>query len=141
MGIYVADASGNVRTVADTSGPYIFLRSPSINNNGDVVFIGQTANDSMGLYTGADPVADKVIESGDRLFGLRAAAFDAYADSINDSGVVAFTYQSFTGDGPRTGVAVARPVPEPGGLAVMALGAVMLLRRRARGRRAGRAGE
>jgi hypothetical protein len=132
MGIYVADADGNVRTVADTSRGYVFLRNPSINNKGDVVFIGQTANDSMGLYTGPDPVADKVIESGDMLFGLRAVGFDAYADGINDSGAVAFTYESISDTDTRSGVAVARPIPEPGALAGVALAAVMLLRRRAR---------
>lgn len=73
-----------------------------------------------GLFTGTDPVADRVILTGDELFGATLADLSFYR-GFNNNGQVAFVYQLSDS---RTGIAIATPVPEPGTFMLLAGGAL-----------------
>ena len=60
----------------------------------------------VGLFTGPDPVADKVIAKGDPLFDSTVTFVSLSTENLNDNGEVAFSY--VLADGLR-GVAVAMP--------------------------------
>jgi hypothetical protein len=99
-----------------------------LNDNGDVAFFAMLDDSSKGIYTGADPVADKVLHVGDALFG--ATLIDlVFDDSFNDVGQLAFVYVLDNG---QSGVAVATPVPEPAAALLMAasMALVVACRRR-----------
>ncbi len=89
---------GPLTTVADTSnGVYTLPGSPSLNNNGDVVFsafINDKKNPDpiSGIFTGPDPKTDKVIAAGDKVHGktVRDLGPLLCEHAINDSGQVAF---------------------------------------------------
>src|SRR5262249_23047039 len=66
-GIYVGDG-GPITTIA-TQHTYSNFGHPSINDSGTVAFWAQPFNAPMGIFTGPDPVTDKVIRAGDLLFG------------------------------------------------------------------------
>ena len=73
---------------------------------------------------GPDFVADKVIRSGDELFGSTVTVASMGAEGFNDSGQTGFSYTLADG---RSGVAVASPVPEPTAIMFDALSALGLL--------------
>ena len=100
-----------------------------INNAGTVVFHARLRDGGHGIFTGNDPVADKLIAVDDVLFGQRVTAVNFRPGGLNDLGQLAFSYTLADG---RTGVAVATPVPEPGAAAGVAAAAIGLLRRRPR---------
>ena len=112
---------GGVSTYVSNAGPYnSFGVYPSINSSGKVAFLaGLDVVDFVvrdGLFTGPDPVADKVIIMNEPLFGSTLVAFDGANTQSpgnidgNDQGQVAFHYKLADG---RQGIAVATPVPEP----------------------------
>ena len=72
-------------------------------------------DDERGIFTGADPLADKVIRVGDPLFGSTISELFSLNESLNDSGQIAFFYSLSDG---RFGIARADPlvIPEPGTL-------------------------
>ncbi|HTE17947.1 MAG TPA: choice-of-anchor tandem repeat NxxGxxAF-containing protein [Armatimonadota bacterium] len=72
-------------TVADTAGPFFFLRSPSLNNAGTVAFTALTDDERFGIFTGRGEPLTTVVDS--------TQGFQGFEDrvSINDSGHVAFT--------------------------------------------------
>ena len=58
--------------IVDSTGAFGgFELKPMVNNLGTVGFIGYTQS-AKGIYTGPDPVADKVFETGDLVNGLGA---------------------------------------------------------------------
>jgi hypothetical protein len=93
----VTGNGGPLTTVADTRGPFSAFGSPSINNGGDVTFEGEL--DSVvvpapeGIFVGPDPVADRVIGTGDILDGDVVTDVRLCPEGINDSGQIAFTAQ------------------------------------------------
>ena len=100
-----------------------------MNNLGKPVFLAGLDNGAFGIFTGPDPVADKVIQLGETLFGSTATSFtlvpvgENYGNTdINDAGQVAFHYQLANG---RQGIAVATPTPEPGIFTCLVLGALL----------------
>jgi hypothetical protein len=90
-----------------------------------------------GIFTGADPIADKVIAIGDMLFGSRVTSLYFSNQGLNNSGQLAFVAGLENG---ISGVFRADPqppvqsVPEPssvlGLLAVGVFGAGSLLKRK-----------
>jgi Putative Ig domain len=92
--IYKA-GGGRLIDVVDTSGGFGELYSPEMNNAGTVVFKATLDTGQDGIFTGRDPIADKVIESGDTLFGKQVQSSGRFQNSlaINNSGQIAFSVE------------------------------------------------
>jgi hypothetical protein len=123
-------SGGPLTSIVTESAMLRIASSPSINNAGEVVFLGSATGGSFGVYTGSDPLADKVIAVGDELFGSVVDVlinFGLDGPVINNRGEIAFHYELTNG---VTGIAVAVPVPEPAGFALLiaASGACVALR-------------
>ncbi|BBO35062.1 choice-of-anchor tandem repeat NxxGxxAF-containing protein [Lacipirellula parvula] len=101
--------AGVTQTIVDTSGEFWVLRSPQMNANGQIVFQASLDNHARGIFVGPNPTADKVILSGDSLFGGVVDYFQ-FGSGFNDAGQVAFAYVLTNG---VSGIALATPVPEP----------------------------
>jgi hypothetical protein len=80
-------------TVADTRGAFgsFGFRPPAINNAGDVAFAA-TLDDFVteGIFTGGDPVTDRVIATGDTLDGRTVQGLTFCEEGLNDSGQLGF---------------------------------------------------
>jgi hypothetical protein len=111
----------------DTNGPAKDLLDVALNELGTIVFQATLDDGRSGLFSGPDLLADKIIATGDTLFGstVTEVAFDR---GLNDSNQVAFSYALANGS---RGIAMAT-VPEPAGVASIALGAAWGLKRRRR---------
>ncbi len=70
QGIFVGDGDPPT-TLVDDSGLYAGFQEHAMNNSGNIVFLAtlDATGPAQGLYTGPDPVADKVIAEGDALGG------------------------------------------------------------------------
>jgi len=97
-----------LKNVVTTSGPFqsFDIGDPSINDVGGVVFTASRDDGTEGVYTGADPVADKVIETGDTLDGSTVTNAFQCSEGLNNVGQVAFQAQLMDG---RTVVVKATP--------------------------------
>lgn len=89
---------------------------PSMNDHGTIVFLAQRGafgdNSPWGIFTGPDPILDKVIASGDTLFGSKVAFCDIryfFGSAINNKGQIVFDAR--LEDGTR-GVFRADPNPD-----------------------------
>ena len=105
----------------------------AINDEGLVVFgarpqpfIAPSDHGPYGLFTGPDPVADKIIMEGDMLDGATISlnSLSFARNGLNNSGQIAFIATLSNG---TSGVWVATPVPEPSTLGLMAAGLISLL--------------
>lgn len=71
--------------------PFVrFQSTPSINKVGMVAFEAFLGGGKNGIFTGPNPLADKVIASGDSLFGSTVTTVDFLQSGLNDAGQVAF---------------------------------------------------
>jgi hypothetical protein len=113
-------ADGTSTPVVASGGVFTNVSNPSINSSGKIAFVGNLAAGGQGIFTGPDAVLDKVIQTGDPLFGSTVTGLAIGPRAFNAAGQLAF-YATLA-DG-REGVFVATPVPEPGG----ALGVAVLL--------------
>ena len=112
------------------------LRNPGINNGGTVAFVANPIDPStdLGLFTGSDPINDRVIAEGDTLFGDILIEL-SFHQALNNSGQLAFlaTLQKPGTSETYTAVVRADPltstnaVPEPSSLALFAIGGMLLL--------------
>jgi hypothetical protein len=90
-------SGGPLTTVADTTGPFSFFgfRGPAINNDGDVAFFAELDSNEFpppgGIFTGPDPVADRVIGTGDTLDGDTITSLTFCESALSNSGQLAFT--------------------------------------------------
>lgn len=132
-GIYKASA-GAVNPVA-VSGAGLFSNfadSVSINNTGSVAFVGQLFEGGRGIYVDTNGVRERVIGTGDGLFGstiINSEFGVAFGNTaLNDAGQVAFRYTLANG---RTGIALAS-VPEAGTGVLLSVTVGLLLARRRR---------
>ena len=130
LGIFLGN--GKTLTQAFTSTPGFDTSGPaSINNFDNLAFqanYSPTGSSFDGIYTGQDPVQDKVIQTGDALGGSTVTALTYGNDALNDSGQVVFWAELANG---TSGIYTATPVPEPSTaiLALFAIGTLLLLRR------------
>ena len=70
---------GPLTTIADASGAYCVLGNPSTNNRGTVAFVAILDTGDSGVFTGPNPVADKVIGTGDFLAGAMVTEVGSWA--------------------------------------------------------------
>lgn len=121
---------GSSTTIADTSGSFKSFGNPAINNAGTVAFFGTLDTGGSGIFTGADPITNKVIALGDSLFGSKVVSLDFSTKGLNNSGQLAFlaTFEDGT-----SGIFRANPesmsepksVPEPAsGLGLLLVGVI-----------------
>jgi hypothetical protein len=86
----VTTDGGPVKTIASTAGNYGFFNSgPAINDKGEVAFSAFTADFSLsGIFTGPDPVADRVVAPGDAIGTGTVAPFGIQFSEggLNDRG-------------------------------------------------------
>jgi hypothetical protein len=110
-------------TIADTNGAYgSFESQPMVNNLGTVGFVGYPKLGVLGIFTGPDPVADKIVEGGDVVNGSLVDNIEALGFSFGDNNNAAFVGHTPTGDV----VFAAHPVPEPSVLGLLGAGILVL---------------
>jgi hypothetical protein len=95
--------------ITDTGDGFSFLVNAYINNRGTVAFSAHLDGGGEGIFTGPDLIADRVIETGDRLAGATVIGVDTRID-LNDRGQLAFV--ATLSDG-REGIFRADPALEP----------------------------
>ncbi len=83
-------ASGLLTTIADTSGSFNSLSTPAINNDREVAFTATLNSGEKGIFTGADPVEDKVVATGDTLEGSTVTDLNFLRSGLNNNGQIAF---------------------------------------------------
>ena len=85
---------GSPTILTDTLGPFLnFDLFPSINSANTVMFEAFLDAGGSGIFTGPDPVGDKVIQTGDPLLGSTVAIIDFISGGLNDNGQIAFSAQ------------------------------------------------
>jgi len=129
-GVYTGDG-GALTTVVTLSGTsFSGFSAVNINNVGGVAFLASLDNGQAGLFTGSDPVNNKIVTTGEDLFGSPLVDLRVGPKFLNDAGQTAFYFQLEDG---RNGVAIASLIPEPGSLALLvSAGAGLTLSRRRR---------
>ncbi|MCW3055248.1 MAG: hypothetical protein JWN14_4418, partial [Chthonomonadales bacterium] len=107
-------SEGKTRLVLDSNGAYrdfgfSFSSTPALNSNGQIAFLGTLQSGHAGIFTGADPVRDRVIGEGDVLDGSTVSQFlpDSFRSGLNNKGQIVFFVRLEDG---RTGVYRADPV-------------------------------
>jgi hypothetical protein len=112
----VTGSGRRLRTVVDTRGDFgsFGFRPAPLNNNGDVAFLA-TLDDfqTTGIFVGPDPVADRVIATGDTLDGATVTGLGFAEEGLNDSGQLAFRASFQDPNSFETRVAVFRATPAP----------------------------
>jgi hypothetical protein len=112
----VTGNGGPLTTVADTRGEFASFgfRPPSLNNEGEVAFLATLDDGTSGIFVGSDPIADRVIATGDTLDGSTVQNLTFCEEGLSDSGELAFVAQledPATPEGFRMAVFRATPVP------------------------------
>jgi hypothetical protein len=97
QGIFAGNG-GPVETIARVDGNFGgFDAHPSINNSGEVAFLATLQDGRSGIFTGSDPVNDKVIATGDTLVGATVTELHMFRQALNKAGEIAFL--ALTADG------------------------------------------
>jgi hypothetical protein len=113
----VTGNGGPLTTVADTRGAFssFGFRPPSLNTAGDVAFHAALDDfTTSGIFVGPDPVADRVIATGDALDGATVQNLTFCEEGLSDSGELAFIAQLADPDDPNGfRMAVFRAAPQP----------------------------
>src|SRR5918997_2108218 len=110
----VTGNGGPLTVVADTRDEFAFFgfRPPSINNDGEVAFHATLDDGTSGIFVGSDPVADRVIATGDTLDGSIVQILVFCEEGLSDSGELAFVAELQDPDTPEgSRVAVFRATP------------------------------
>jgi Cadherin domain len=113
--VIVVAQDGMLTPFVGTTGAYsqFFAGQVSINNDGQIVFGADLATGGHGIFQGPDSIADKIITTGDELFGSTVVGFPANGlgvRSLNNAGQIAFS--AFLADG-RTVLVRADPPVAP----------------------------
>ncbi len=107
---------GSPTTFVDGRGPFgdQFYDGPAINDDGMIAFQSVLDAGFQGIFTGPDPILDKVIAVGDALFGSTVNQLVFGHQGLNNGGQIAFWYRLDQGS---EGIALtAKPdpmMPEP----------------------------
>ncbi len=128
-GIFVGDGATLI-TVADSTGPFQSFGRPSLNDAGQVAFTASMDDSTIGLFDGPDPVADRVLSSGQTFDGGVIFSIAMDRKGLNNLGELAFLVNFDDG---RAAIYRATPVPEPTSAAALVLGAggaILAARRR-----------
>jgi hypothetical protein len=116
-GVYTA-RDGSLTTIA-TNDSFLDFYSVAINDRDTVVFLAEMGGGiggGIGLFTGSDPITDKVIAMGDEFFGSTITYLSFNREGLNNSDQIAFYAQLANG---TSGIYLAeresepQPVPEP----------------------------
>lgn len=111
----VTNDGGQRTAVADTRGAFgsFGFRPPSINNEGDVAYHASLDDFvTSGVFVGPDPVADRVVVTGDTLDGRTVQNITFCEEGLSDSGQLAFVATLEDPDSPNGfRVAVFRATP------------------------------
>jgi formylglycine-generating enzyme required for sulfatase activity len=128
QGIFTGpDPVADAVAMTDTLGGYTGFFDVEINDSGTIAFLARIASGSrLGIYTGSDLFADRVIVEGAQLFGSIVTDLDFFR-GLNNSGDIAFRYALLDG---REGIAVASAIPEPSTLLLGAVAGIGLFWRR-----------
>lgn len=105
-GLYVGDGTTS-NLIADTTAGFTQIFGPTINERGAVAFMAYLTSGQWGIFTGPDPVADRVIVEGDSLAGSTVTRILLAAPAINSRGDV--TFAVFLADG-RRAIIRAQPI-------------------------------
>lgn len=106
-GTFTTVAQSNITS---SSSFVIFNSVPSINTVGGVAFEAYLSGNREGIFTGPNPVTNKVIASGDSLFGSTVTTVGFFQEGLNDAGQIGFVAQ--LADGTQV-IVRADPVPVP----------------------------
>jgi hypothetical protein len=116
-GVFIGDGAGPPTTVALNQPPFLanqpYGEYLAMNASETVVYEAELAGGDVGIFTGQDPVADKVISTGDTLFGSKVTSLfrtDIGPQAINDRGQIVFRYVRAHD---TYGIAVATPTSAP----------------------------
>jgi hypothetical protein len=111
----VTGNGGPLTVVADTRDEFAFFgfRPPSINNDGEVAFHATLDDGTSGIFVGSDPLADRVIATGDTLDGSTVQNLTFCEEGLSDSGELAFIAMFEDPATFETRVAVFRATPVP----------------------------
>ncbi len=86
-----SDDGTTLTSIADTGGPFSFLYAVSLNDSGQVAFHASLDAGGIGIFTGPDPIADKVIAVGDPLATSTVTQIINFGrEGLNAAGQVAF---------------------------------------------------
>jgi hypothetical protein len=116
-----------VTTIADTNGSFSDVSPYGINEEGTVALFAQLEAGGAGFFITSDAVTNKVIATGDALFGSTVTSLYGQTNGLNNSGQLSFYAALADGtEGIFRADPEPQPVPEPasvlGLLAASALG-------------------
>jgi hypothetical protein len=125
----VVTSRDGVKTTIATTGLFRNFsgNSPAINDKGTVAFLAETSTEDRGIFTGPDPVTNKVIATGDSLFGSIVQNVDIGNHGLNNLDQIVFTAYFVNG---TSGIYVATPeiaTPETVSVPESKLGAFSIL--------------
>ena len=127
LGVFTGTGGPTLRIVPSTEPFQAIAPRASINAAGTVAWDAVLDPGEYGTYVGNAATGQRVLHTGDPLFGSTFIFGAIGSSSLNDVGQFAFRFSLADG---RTGVAVATPVPEPStALLLAAAGGTLLLRR------------
>lgn len=89
-GTFTTIAESNI---ASDSSFVIFNSVPSINNAGKVAFEASLSGGREGIFIGPNLVTNKLIASGDSLFGSTVTTVGFFQEGLNDAGQIVFVAQ------------------------------------------------
>ena len=87
-GVFSAQ-EGRITRLSDVDGAFESFRGALITDKGPVISIATPRGESLGLFTGPDPEADRILSVGDALFGSTVSEFASNPVSVNTHGQVA----------------------------------------------------
>ena len=87
-GVFIA-SEGTITAVVDTSTRFESFRGALVDGSGKVVFYATPRGGTLGVYSGPDPVADRVISVGMEVLGSTVVDFALNPVSINGPGQIA----------------------------------------------------